>query len=70
MDDLEKSILAFLQSRPPDWKWGTATQMFSRDETIERFKKDKKFRKFIIERAHILAVELFLKASNEGSMKK
>jgi hypothetical protein len=70
MDDLEKTILKYLESRPPDWKWGTATQMFSRDETIERFKKDKKFRKFVIERAHILAVELFLKASNEGSMKK
>jgi hypothetical protein len=70
LDDVEKAVLAYLVSRPPDWKWGTATQMFSRDETIERFRKDKKFRKFIIERAHILAVELFLKASNEGSMKK
>jgi hypothetical protein len=70
MDDLEKSILRYLESRPPSWKWGTATQMFSRDETIERFKKDKKFRKFIKERAHILAVELFMKASNEGSIKK
>jgi hypothetical protein len=57
-------------SRPPDWKWGTATQMFSRDETIERFKKDRRFRKFIIERAHILAVELFMKAADEGSMQK
>jgi hypothetical protein len=70
VDDLEKTILKYLETRPADWKWGTATQTFSRDETIERFKKDKKFRKFIIERAHILAVELFLKASNEGSMQK
>jgi hypothetical protein len=70
MDELEKAILEYLESRPPNWKWGTGTQIFSRDETIERFKKDKKFRKFIIERAHILAVELFLKASNKGSMKK
>jgi hypothetical protein len=69
MDDLEKSILAFLQSRPPDWKWGTATQMFSKEETIERFKKDKKFRKFIVERAHILAIEMFSKAA-EGLAEK
>ncbi len=70
MDDLEKTILKYLESRPPDWKWGTATQMFSKEETIERFKKDKKFRKFIVERAHLLAVELFMKASEEGSAKK
>jgi len=70
MDELEEAVLKYLTSRPPDWKWGTATQTFSKEETIERFKKDKKFRKFIIERAHILAIELFLKASNEGSMKK
>ena len=63
MDDLEKSILKFLESRPEGWKWGTATQMFTKEETIERFKKDKKFRKFIIERAHILAVEMFSRAS-------
>jgi hypothetical protein len=37
--------------------------MFTKEETIERFKKDKKFRKFIIERAHILAVEMFSRAS-------
>lgn len=63
MDDLEKAILKYLETRPPDWKWGTATQTFSRDETIERFKKDKKFRKFVIERAHILAVELFMRSA-------
>jgi hypothetical protein len=68
VDELEKAILEYLMSRPPDWKWGTGTQMFSRDETIERFKKDKRFRKFIIERAHILAVELFMKGkAKQGS---
>jgi hypothetical protein len=70
MDKLEEAVLKYLESRPPDWKWGTATQMFNKTETIERFIKDKKFRKLIIERAHILAVELFMKASNEGSMRK
>jgi len=69
MDELEKAILEYLESRPPNWKWGTGTQMFSRDETIERFKKDKKFRKFIIERAHILAVELFMKGKTKQGSK-
>jgi len=69
MDELEKAILEYLESRPPNWKWGTGTQMFSRDETIERFKKDKKFRKFIIERAHILAVELFMKGKAKRGSK-
>jgi hypothetical protein len=70
LDDIEQAILAYLESRPKDWKWGTATQIFNRDETIERFKRDKRFRKFIIERAHILAVELFMKANKEKESEK
>jgi hypothetical protein len=69
MDDIEKAILKFLESKPNDWKWGTSTQIFDKKTTVERFKKDRKFRKFIIERAHILAIEMFSKAA-EGSMEK
>jgi hypothetical protein len=68
VDELEKAILRFLESRPPDWKWGTSSKVYSRDETIERFKKDKRFRKLIIERAHILAIELFSRESEKGKV--
>jgi hypothetical protein len=68
MDELEEAILKYLESRPKNWKWSTSTKVFTKEETIERFKKDEKFRKFIVERAHLLALEIFLKAAgDEGS---
>jgi hypothetical protein len=65
MDNLEKTILKYLMSRDDGWTWGTTTKTFDKKTTIEKFKKDKKFRKFVIERAHVLAVELFEKGAEK-----
>jgi hypothetical protein len=64
MDNLEKTILKYLESRPDNsWKWVRGTQVFDKQTTIEKFKKDKKFRKMIVEQAHLLAIDLFQKGA-------
>jgi hypothetical protein len=41
------------------------TKVYNKEATIEKFKKDKKFRKFIVEQAHLLAIDLFQKGSEK-----
>lgn len=61
MKDLEELILKYLESRPADWTWIKGTEVFTRDKTIELFKKSEEFRKRIVEEVLKLATDLFLR---------
>jgi len=65
MDNLEKTILHYLETRNNGWTWVMGTKVFDKKTTIEKFKKDKKFRKFIIEQAHLLAIDIFQKGAEK-----
>lgn len=56
---LEDAIMNYLQHRPPDWKWAFGAKMLGRDETIKRFKADKKFRVLILKTGLLKAVNDF-----------
>lgn len=56
---LESSILNYLEHRPSEWKWVFGPKMLGRDETIERFKKDKKFRALLLSSALLKAINDF-----------
>lgn len=65
INELEKSLMVYLETRPEDWEWGNGQRMFTKKETIELYKSDKKFRGFIIKQSIILGIDLFRKASSE-----
>jgi len=65
MDSLEKAILKYLMERPDGWKWVIGTKTYDKKMTIEKFKNDRKFRKFIIEQAVLLAIDLFEKSGGK-----
>jgi signal transduction histidine kinase len=65
VNDLEKTILKYLESRDDGWTWMRGTQVYTKEKTIELFKKDKKFRKTIIEQAHLLAIDLFIRGAEK-----
>jgi len=60
---LEKTILRWLENRPEGWGWLFDGVKYSKTETIEKFKKDKRFRKLLTSQVYKLAVELFEKQS-------
>jgi hypothetical protein len=65
MDNLEKTILHYLETRNDGWTWIMGTKIFDKKTTVEKFKHDKKFRKFVIEQAHLLAIDIFQKGSEK-----
>jgi len=68
MNDLEKAILRYLMTRDDGWRWVLGTKTYDKKTTIEMFVKDEKFRKFVVEQAVLLAIDLFSRSSKgEGS---
>jgi len=63
MDDLDKTILEYLESRDEDWTWVFGTRTLDKKTTIEMFKKNKKFRNLIKKEVQKLAIDLFAKAT-------
>ncbi len=63
MDEIEKAVLDYLESRNDGWRWYFGTKTFTKEETIRLFKKDKQFRKMVKEQIYKLAVELFTKGA-------
>jgi hypothetical protein len=59
MDSLEKTILKWLEARDPSWIWFFGREKLDKNITIEKFKKDKQFRKLIVEQVQKVAVEMF-----------
>jgi hypothetical protein len=59
MDDLEKTILNWLMAREQDWCWFFGKEKFDKQKTIEKFKKDKEFRKLITTQVQKVAIEMF-----------
>jgi len=61
LTDLEKAILEYLKKQPNSFKWVLGKEVYTKETTIEKFMKDEKFRKMIIEQAVLLAIDLFSK---------
>jgi len=57
--DLEDTLLNYIKTRPPTWAWFLGRKKFGRDETVERFRKDKEFRRLVMSSALIKAVNDF-----------
>jgi hypothetical protein len=66
MSRLEKVILEWLESRSDDWFWFFGGVKYDKKATIEKFKKDKRFRKFIVEQVERVAVEMFESHMRKG----
>lgn len=45
MNEIEKIIIKYLTSQGDDWCWFLGSKKLTKKDTIELFKKDKKFRK-------------------------
>lgn len=59
MGRLERAILKWLEARDEDWCWFFGGVKYDKKATVEKFKKDKKFRKLIIEAVEKTAIEMF-----------
>jgi len=64
--EVEKWILRYLEGRPDDWKWVKGLKVFTKEETIRLFKKDRKFRKLFVKMVLETAVDLFKRAVEKG----
>jgi len=58
---LEETILNWLHTRPPGWRWVFSGRMFTQEETIQRFKKDREFHRRILEAAILKSINDFKK---------
>jgi len=68
MNEIEKIVLDYLESRDNNWKWVFGQQVLGRDETIRLFKKNKRFRKQIVKAVVETATDLFVRGGKaEGS---
>jgi hypothetical protein len=65
LNSLEKSILRWLEARDEGWCWFFGKEKFDKEKTIEKFKKDKQFRKLVVTQVEKVAIEMF-----EQHMKK
>jgi hypothetical protein len=59
MSRLEKVILEWLESRSDDWFWFFGGVKYDKKATIEKFRRDRRFRKFIVEQVEKAAIEMF-----------
>jgi hypothetical protein len=59
MNNLEKTMLKWLEAREPSWCWFFGKERYDKQKTIEKFKKDEQFRKLITEQVEKVAVEIF-----------
>ncbi|MEM2259984.1 MAG: hypothetical protein QXP52_00185 [Candidatus Aenigmatarchaeota archaeon] len=63
MNEIEKGILEYLESKKGDiaWKFVLGEKVYSAEMLIEEFKKDKKLREFIIKQVSKFAFEQLTK---------
>ena len=66
MNEIERVVLRWLESRSDDWRWFLGRERLDKKATIERFKKDKAFRRMIVEQVVKLACEMFERHKEEG----
>jgi len=64
LKDLEKEVLSWLGHRNSGWAWFFGGEKLDRDETIRRFKSNKKFRKMVL----TLAIKKAIDGFKAGSM--
>ena len=65
MDSIEKAILKYLEDQPDDFRWVMGSQVFDKQMTIRMFKRNKKFRRFIVENVVALATDLLMRGVEE-----
>ena len=63
--ELERVVLRYLETRNNGWTWVLGNKVYTKEETIKLFKKNKRFRKMIMEQILKLAIDLFSKAIPE-----
>jgi len=61
--ELERALMQYLQSRPPEWSWVFGNEKLTAEETIRRFKHDKKFRAWLLKNLVLLAADILAKDS-------
>jgi len=59
MNDIENVVMKWLEARDNGWVWFFGGQKLTKEETIKKFKKDKNFRKLVVEQVTKVAVEMF-----------
>jgi len=65
MKSVEKAVLKYLKTREEDWKWVMGGKVYTKQETITLFMKDKNFRQMICEEVVKLATHLFITAAEK-----
>lgn len=60
-EEIEKTVLEYLESLPKDFKWVYGRQVFQKDVLVSRFKTDIEFRKFVIKEVMKTATDLFVR---------
>lgn len=59
LNDIEKAVLRWLESRGEDWYWFFGDKKLTKRETIRLFKEDETFRKRVVELVVGVAMEMF-----------
>jgi hypothetical protein len=64
LNELEKAVIKFLEKKKlenPNWKWSLGSKIFTAEELIVEFKKNKELREFILLQLQKFAAEQLLK---------
>jgi len=64
LNELEKAVIKFLEKKKlenPNWKWCLGEKVFTAEELIVEFKKNKELREFILLQLQKFAAEQLLK---------
>jgi hypothetical protein len=59
MNNLEKTILKWLETRNDGWCWFFGSKKLDKKTTVEKFKRDKQFRKLVVTQVEKTAIEMF-----------
>jgi hypothetical protein len=59
VNDIERAILRWLEERNDSWHWFFGRERLDKKTTVERFRKDKAFRKLVVEQVTRAAIEMF-----------
>jgi hypothetical protein len=59
MNSIERVVMKWLEARDDGWFWFFGGTKYDKKATLEKFKKDKQFRRLIVEQVEKVAIEMF-----------
>lgn len=59
--EIVKALKQHLEKQPPEWRFVYGREVLTKEKMIEKIKKDKRFRKFMVTQVEQLSIDLLLR---------